>query len=501
MSGRIPPFAARYLVAIASSAAAFALARTLQHPWVTLSPFFLFYGAVAISSWYGGTGPGLLATAIGAVAADYYLLAPRGSLWVGEPQDLPRLVLFTLVGVLIASLNGALRRAQYRCQVQADAANRSRARAQRLADANLIGVFFSDADGNVLRGNAEFLRLVGRDDPAVAGSAAMNWRDVTAPEHRDRDARALDELRQGRACTPFEKDHVLPGGRRVPVLAGYAPDGARGEVVGFVLDLTQRKRAEAEVEQHRAKLQAMASELMMAEERERRRIAEVLHDSIVQMLALSKMKIDQVRRGTSDGARARLGEVYDLIDEAIARARTLTAELSPPVLYELGLPAAVQWLGDRLRADHAIALELDAPHDWTPLPEQARVVLFQAVRELLVNIVKHAGATKCRVRMAQCEGMVTIEVQDDGRGIHRPAARLDYAAGGFGLFNIRERLQHLGGALRVESPPGGGARLTLSVPLPAGGTGRDGLCVQAGRTDDTRPGQGVDYEYSDPSGG
>src|SRR5215216_193055 len=92
-----------YGVAVASAAAAFALAMGLEHPWVTLSPFFLFYAAVAISSWYGGTGPGLLATALGALAVDYYILQPRGAFHVPSLQDLPRLVLFALVGVLIAS--------------------------------------------------------------------------------------------------------------------------------------------------------------------------------------------------------------------------------------------------------------------------------------------------------------------------------------------------------------------------------------------------------------
>lgn len=323
--------AVRYAVAVVSAGAAFALAMTIEHPWVTLSPFFLFYAAVALSSWYGGTGPGLLATAIGALAVDYYILAPQQSLRIEHPQDFIRLVLFSLVGVLIATLNGALRRAQSRVQL-----------------------------------------------------------------HQDR-------------------------------------------------------------------LQAMASDLMMVEERERRRIATILHDSVVQMLALSKLKLDGLRRAQANGLHERITEVYELIDKSISHTRTLTAELSPPVLYELGLPAAIQWLGDRLRAEHGISFELVEPKQWQPVSEQARVVLFQAVRELLVNVVKHAAATKCRVVISRQGGSVRIEVEDNGGGI-KTGVSTDYSAGGFGLFNIRQRLAHLGGTLHVDTRSGEGTTVTLVAP-------------------------------------
>jgi signal transduction histidine kinase len=335
-----------YAVAIATSAAAFALAMNIDHPWVTISPFFVFYAAVAVSSWYGGTGPGIFATIIGALLVDYYILEPRYSMRIANAQDLPRLVLFSSVGVLIASLNGALRQARNECKIEADAA----------------------------------------------------------------------------------------------------------------------RRGEAEVQQHQERLQQMASELMLAEERERRRIASVLHDAVVQTLALSKLKVDGLRRTTRNGIHDRLTEIYGLIDESIARTRTLTADLSPPVLYELGLPAAIRWLGDRLRDDHGVSFELEASRKWRPLDEQTRVVLFQAVRELLINVGKHAHATKCRVRLAQEAEKVRIEVEDNGRGF-TPTASTNYGAGGLGLFNIRQRLEYLGGNLALDTMPGKGTRVVLVAPL------------------------------------
>ena len=459
---------ARYAVAILSAAAAFGLALTLQHPWVTLSPFFLFYGAVAISSWFGGTGPGILATVIGAIAADYYLLAPRGSLRIESPEDVARLVLFTSVGVLIASLNGALRRSQNRCQLEAHAARKSEARAKRLAEANLIGVFFSDLDGKIQWANQEFLRLLGKTQQELA-SANVNWRDVTAPEHRSRDENAIRELKECRICTPFEKDHLLRDGQRIPVLCGCAIVSELNDVVGFVLDLTERKKAEAEAKRNQERLRAMSTELMMAEERERRRIATVLHDSVVQMLALAKLKVDAVRRASPGDGSARLTEAYENIDQAITQTRTLTAEISPPVLYELGLAAAVQWLGDRLRSEHGISFQLDGESRRQPLGEEVRIVLFQAVRELIVNVVKHARASKCRVAITRSDanddegGLVTIVVDDNGMGFQTPTTQ-DYTKGGFGLFNIRQRLAHLGGSLEVVNRPGGGTRIIIRAP-------------------------------------
>lgn len=346
MDRRIIQLLLRYGVAIASAGVAFALAITLEHPWVTLSPFFVFYAAVALSSWYGGTGPGILATAIGALAADYHLLEPQGSLAIEHQRDVSRLALFSVVGLLIAALNGALRRAQLRCSVEADAARRS----------------------------------------------------------------------------------------------------------------------EADVQFHQQRLQAMSSELMLAEERERRRIATVLHDSVVQTLALSKLKVDGLRRMQQNGLHDRLSEIYSLIDKSIIQTRTLTAELSPPVLYELGLPPAIQWLGDRLHSEHGIEFELVAPPAWTRVSEQQRVVLFQGVRELLVNVVKHAHASRCRVTISRDDAEVRIEVQDDGVGVTRSDVP-DYVKGGFGLFNIRQRLTYLGGSIEIKTEPGRGTTVTLVAPL------------------------------------
>lgn len=456
-----------YGFAVLASLAAFAIALAMDAPFTRLSPFFLFYAAVAVSSWCGGTGPGLLATSLGALAGAYFLLEPHYSLRVQDRGDLARLVLFVLVGALIGSLNGALRSARQRWKAEAARARRSESRATRLAEANLIGVFFSDLDGNITEGNDEFLRLVDATRAELA-QGSLNWRRVTAPEHDPRNHNALEELKRCGVCTPFEKDHILKDGRRAPVLMACALiDESQNDLVGFVLDLTQRKRAEAQAAAHQERLQALASELMLAEERERRRIATVLHDGVGQKLAFAKHKLRALRESEPDHGRGDgLAEILDLVDQAVSDTRSLTSEISPPVLYELGLGPALQWLTDRVQEQHGIACGFDDDRQPKPMRHETRIVLFQAVRELLVNVVKHARADRCRVQLRREGDTAKVVVTDNGSGFD--VAAVGQSAGrsnSFGLFNVRERLTYLGGKADIQSIPGAGTTLELTVPL------------------------------------
>ncbi len=455
----------RYLTAVIATAVAAALALLIRHPILALAPFLLFYGAVAFSSWYGGTGPGLLSVALGTAAILVILVSPLRIATISSVELAARLCIFIAIGTLIAALNGALRRANFRCAAEAMLARRNEARAQRLAEANLIGVFFSDIRGNITWANAELLRLVGKaQDDLQAG--AVNWQSASAPEHRERDQKAVEQLKCDGVCEPYEKDHLVELNQRIPVLVGCAlVDPPREEVVGFVLDLTERKRAEAETREQKERLQELSSELMMAEERERRRIAQVLHDAVVQMLALSKMKLDGLRRDVrEEPVQKRLEEVYELIDRSIVHTRNLTAQLSPPVLYELGLAAAVQWLGDRIREDHGISFTLRDDRKRKPITEETRIALFHSVRELLMNIVKHAHARRCEVEVRCLDSELRIVVKDDGRGFATNSP-VDYSRGGFGLFSIRQRLAHLGGRLEISSEPDAGCRAVIYAPL------------------------------------
>jgi signal transduction histidine kinase len=150
----------------------------------------------------------------------------------------------------------------------------------------------------------------------------------------------------------------------------------------------------------------------------------------------------------------------------IKSTRSLTFEISPPILYELGLEAALEWFGEHLQEQHGLIVEVSKSPEPKPLDNENRVLIFKVVRELMLNSVKHGQARNLRVALGREEHNLVIEVGDDGVGFTPPATGVEMKkAGGFGLFSIKERLQHLGGSLQVESAPGRGTRISLVIPL------------------------------------
>ena len=207
--------------------------------------------------------------------------------------------------------------------------------------------------------------------------------------------------------------------------------------------------------------------LAQADEAERRHIATELHDGVGQQLAVSRIKLGVLRALTSSTPLAEsLGEVCEILEDVIGKTRTLTFDLSSPVLHELGLGPALEQLVEHLREEHGIECDLEQHGDPQPLDEQTRGILFRAVRELLFNIVKHARARKATVSIRTQADTVQIAVADDGVGFAVSSGFAGRHSGdGFGLFSIHERLEFIGGSLRVESLPGRGTRVTLVAPL------------------------------------
>ena len=246
-----------------------------------------------------------------------------------------------------------------------------------------------------------------------------------------------------------------------------APVADAGYVNLYGRNITGRKQAEEKLLNYQKQLQSLASELSLTEERERRQVATVLHDRIGQTLAVSKIKLAAVREELSGSDHSGpVGEILELIEQTIQDTRSLTLELSPPILYELGLEAALQWLAEEFQRRHGIPCELEDDAVDKPLDDDIRVVLFQSVRELLLNVAKHARAGLVRIVVAREEDHITLSVQDDGIGFDTDeTGSRPRNTGGFGLFNIRERLEHLGGCLDLHSETGKGTSITLTAPL------------------------------------
>jgi len=237
------------------------------------------------------------------------------------------------------------------------------------------------------------------------------------------------------------------------------------------LESSERARANVALLAHQEQLRTLAEQLVVAEENERRQIAEFLHDRIGQNLALVKMRL-RTLANTQPAAQAPLEETSRLMDEIISDTRSLTADLGTPALYELGLEGALDSLIRRFGEVHGIAARFEDDGLDKPLGERARLLAYQSVRELLHNIVKHAEASLVVVRAAREHGSLLLTVTDRGLGFD--TGRFEYrvtAAGGFGLFNIRERILHLGGSFRIRSTPGAGTEVQLTLPLDTGTRG------------------------------
>ncbi len=228
----------------------------------------------------------------------------------------------------------------------------------------------------------------------------------------------------------------------------------------------EQKLAEraAEAEQRADLLCALANELTQAEQRERRRLAQVLHDHLQQLLVVTNMKLEILRRRVPEPLQADVREIFNLVVESIKSSRSLTVELSPPILFEGGLIPALEWFGHQVFEKHAIHVETRLSLEG-PLPEELRVMLFQIARELVFNAVKYAGVETVTIRLNSADGHVELAVEDEGRGFD--PSQLDHCRSRetYGLFSIRERLLLFGGTLAIESRPGEGTRLRVRVPL------------------------------------
>lgn len=204
--------------------------------------------------------------------------------------------------------------------------------------------------------------------------------------------------------------------------------------------------------------------LLLVEERERNRIASGLHDGVGQLLAAALMELDQIReRIEGEDDRAAVMECRKLVERAWQDVRSLTFELSPPILKEQGLAASIRALGQELERTAGIQVDFNSAVPEIPVQVEEAASIYRMVRELLHNVEKHARATAVRLEVGATEGHFWVEVEDDGVGFE--AARLNSSGPGFGLFSVRERLAMLGGSTDVHSIPGDGTRVRIVVPL------------------------------------
>jgi len=330
-------------------------------------------------------------------------------------------------------------------------------------------VFLIEVDDNMMPGR--FLDI----NKAVSSSLqytreellCMTVRDIDFPENWARVPGLMKILLTEKHHT-FETAHRKKDGRVLPVevSAHLFTLGEKQVILAISRDISARKRREQDLIYYQKRLQALSSEICFVEERERRKIASKLHDSISQNLATSKLRLELMASRSGDpSVREEIGKIIPTLEKTLSSTRNLMFDLSPPVLYELGFKAALEWLGEAVEREHGLKVHVTGQDLPGELDDDIRSFLFRAVQELVTNVIRHARAEVVQIRVFTVGKDIAIKVRDNGEGID-PEKVMDREkiCNTFGLFSIRERIRSLGGTMIVQRPEDGGTQVTLSLP-------------------------------------
>jgi PAS domain S-box-containing protein len=330
-------------------------------------------------------------------------------------------------------------------------------------------MIFINKKGRIVYANKKCEEVMGYKREELC-SHDFDFRTLIGPESIELVNENFARHLRGQEVGPYDYCLINKKGQRIEAInaSKLIQYEAETAILGVVTDITERKQTERELLEHQAKLKSLASQLSLTEERERYRLAMDLHDQISQSLVISKIKLDQLRKSsTSDEFNRSLEDISNSLGRTIDDTRALTFDLSYPILYELGFEAAVaEWLDDQIQEKHGIRTEFEDDEREKPLDDDIRVLLFRNVRELLINVVKHAQAHKVKVSIRIVHKHIIVSVEDDGIGFD-PVEVGSMAAkrAEFGLFSIRERLEQLGGLIEIDSEIGRGCRITMTAPL------------------------------------
>jgi len=383
-----------------------------------------------------------------------------------------------------------------------EALRESEERFRVMADNSPVILWMTDAQGRLQLVNRTYREFFGATLEDVQGG---KWQPLVHPDDAPQYVGTFRKAVRERAFFRAEaRVRRADGAWRWVSSYGnprFTPGGEYLGHVGISPDITERKEAEeelrrvnrtleqrvaertAEAEQRAEELRGLAAELARTEQREQRRLAQWLHDDLQQVLVATKMQVSITQSAVKEPAlRELLRKACHLIDESIGQCRSLTAELAPPILYESGLVPGLEQLARWMEEKHALRVRVFPRADVKPEDQEVAVILFSAARELLFNIVKHAGVNEARVTVSEEDGRIRLTVEDEGVGFE-PALAREEVQTGFGLLNVRERLRLIGGEVQVRSAPGQGTCVILMAQ--AGGASATPLpeCLESSNGD------------------
>lgn len=330
---------------------------------------------------------------------------------------------------------------------------------RRMVEAMNEGAITLIPDGTIFYVNPCFGRMVQADEKELIG---VHFRDLIQPEQRAR----FDAILEEATHTGIRGEFLLQttqGQDRNVQLSLYRLSTEKISATSIIAtDISERIRDEE-------KIRTLASELTIAEQEERHRISQILHDDLQQRLfaikaQLTFLKLASDKDASSSEVQKTVDQIQAWLSEAITVTRNLSVDMSPAVLRGEGLSEAVLWLSARMRDQYGLQLKVEAKDNLNHLNDHMRVLLFQAMRELLFNVVKHSGTLEANIALERRDERGCIIVSDAGKGFDTSTVMLD-PVGAHGLLLIRDRLGLMRGNISVSSLPGKGTQVVIDFPM------------------------------------
>ncbi len=398
-------------------------------------------------------------------------------------RPLARLTLLTNVQVALRS-----RQRQYQVRdslawhVQAERELRaSESRFRGLFEHSPEAIFFSVPEGDIIAANPAACAMWGMTEEEILRLGRRGISEVTDEQYR----KMAQERRKTGVMVDRPLTYIRRNGQRfVGETSSVIVSANPPQAFIMVRDISERIASEqalrrahdelelrvaertAELESRARQLARLTSELTLAEQRERQRLAQILHDHLQQLLVSAKLGLEPLAKRIRKDQRPAVERIKVMLEDSIKASRALTAELSPPILHEAGLTAGLGWLARWMKEKHNLDVDLDLVGEPAIKRDDVKILLFQSVRELLFNVVKYAGVARATVKVCPCQDdFVRVTVSDEGTGFDLSKSdRKDSLEGRFGLFSIRERLMLLGGHMDIQTAAGAGTTVTMVAP-------------------------------------
>ena len=490
------PTPLRYLLAAGVTLLALWV-RYLLIPWLgPYNAYHTLWVALVFSAWYLGVGPSIVTVIVGILGVWYWFIPPIHSFSLVAERaryDLAGMGTFALIAAALIALAHQSRRTRAKLR-------KSEFRFRRLVDSNIIPIVCANMQG-ITEANDAFLNMIGYTrEELLAGQ--INWVKMTPPEDSEKDARALEELKEKGHCTPYEKQYILRNGSRVSFLIGAAIlNSSPLEWLCFIVDLRELKRVEAELRRTHEELEQKVAErtrelaqtvtslqaemqtrrtteqqlrelsarLLRLQDEERRRLARDLHDSTGQTLTALKLTAASLERFVAGVPQASklVNDLNARADEALQEIRSMSHLLHPPLLDEVGFASAARWYVDGFEKRSGIRSTLDLA-SVPQLSKEQELVFFRVLQESLTNVLRHSGTNAVDIKLTSDAKDGILCIKDYGKGI--APEKLDIfrktgAGVGVGLGGMKQRIRELGGHLKLESE-GTGTSVIATLPLP-----------------------------------